>query len=64
MVVGIAAALGATWLLRSLIYGVSTVSPWLIAAASALVAMTGALACLVPALRAARIDPNEALRAD
>ena len=64
VVLGTGAALGATSLLKSMIYGVSTVSPWLLAAASAIVALTAALACLVPALRAARIDPNEALRAD
>lgn len=62
--IGLAAALGATALLRSLIYGVNTINPWLLCAASAIVAATAALACLLPALRAARIDPNEALRAD
>ena len=61
---GLAAALGATALLKSMVYGVSTVSPWLLAAASAVVALTAAMACLIPALRAARIDPNQALRAD
>ncbi|MBE2213073.1 MAG: ABC transporter permease [Opitutaceae bacterium] len=64
VVIGVGAALGATALLKGMIYGVSTVSPWLLAAASLVVAFTAALACLLPALRAARIDPNQALRAD
>jgi predicted permease len=59
---GLLGALFATRLLQSLLFGVSATNP-LIYAANAVILMAVALAaCLIPARRAARIHPAEALR--
>ncbi|AND69778.1 hypothetical protein ATSB10_23240 [Dyella thiooxydans] len=44
--------------------GQSVFDPWSIAAASAVLAATGAVACLLPALRASRVQPMRALRGE
>lgn len=59
---GTVAALGLTRLLSSLIYGVSPTDPATFAAVGALLALVALLACLIPAMRATRIDPAVALR--
>jgi len=51
-------------LLRSLAYGVSVVDAASIAAAVMLLLVVATLANWIPARRAARIDPTEALRGD
>jgi len=62
VVLGLIGALLATQLLKSMLFGVSATNP-LIFAITALILMTVALAaCLIPARRASRIDPMEALR--
>jgi putative ABC transport system permease protein len=50
--------------LTSLLYGVSATDPVTLAAIAGVAAVTALLACLVPALRALRVDPTTALRAD
>lgn len=61
-VMGIVAALMVTQLLRSLLFGVGPRDPWTLAAAAGLLGVTAMLATLIPARRAMRIDPVEALR--
>jgi predicted permease len=62
VVLGLVGALLTTRLLQGMLFGVSATNP-LIFAINALILMAVALAaCLVPARRAARIDPIEALR--
>jgi ABC-type antimicrobial peptide transport system permease subunit len=51
-------------LARSLVYDVSPHDPTLLAVSLAVLAGVGAVAGLVPAWRASRIDPIEAIRAD
>jgi putative ABC transport system permease protein len=51
-------------LVGSLLYDVSATSPSIYAGAAAVVVTVTLLAIYLPALRAARIDPNLALRAD
>ena len=51
-------------LLRSLTYGVSVVDPFSLMIAVAIVVAVASLATWLPARRAARIDPAEALRND
>ena len=57
------AALGAR-LLASLLFGVSPLDPGVYAAAAIVLVLTGTVATMVPALRAMRTDPTEALRAE
>ncbi len=62
VVLGLIGAFLATRLLKSMLFGVSATNP-LIFAVNALILMAVALAaCLLPARRASRIDPMEALR--
>jgi len=60
--VGLAAALATSRLLRSLLYGVGAVDPVSYVGAAAILLAVAALAAWIPARRAARIDPMEALR--
>jgi putative ABC transport system permease protein len=64
LVCGVAAALAATAMLRSWLFGVAPSDPAAFAAAVLLLATTAAAACVVPALRASRVNPAETLRSD
>ena len=61
---GSAAALVASRLLGSLLFGVSPLDPAVFAAAAATVALAAVLAALQPACRAVRVDPATVLRSD
>jgi putative ABC transport system permease protein len=56
----LAAGLGA--LLRTLLYGVTLGAPGIYAAAAAALVLVAMVACVIPAQRAARVDPAVALR--
>jgi len=62
LVIGMGAALCLTRFASSLLYGVSATDPWTLAGVSLLLGLAGLTATLMPALRAARIPPTEALR--
>jgi ABC-type antimicrobial peptide transport system permease subunit len=63
---GVAIALPAAWVLarfvKSQLYGVQPNDPATIVAAMSVLLLVAALAGLIPALRAARVDPIQALR--
>jgi ABC-type antimicrobial peptide transport system permease subunit len=59
---GVSLALGAGRLVRARLYGLSPADPISIAGAIGLMALVIALASLLPAYRAARVDPISALR--
>jgi putative ABC transport system permease protein len=60
--VGLAAAVVVTRLMKSVLFGVSPLDPVSLVAGSLLLIGASFLACYVPARRAARSDPNTALR--
>jgi ABC-type antimicrobial peptide transport system permease subunit len=64
VVMGIPCALAAARLVRSQLYGVGPNDPSTIIGASAIFVLTSLVASLLPALRASKIDPMEALRQD
>ena len=61
---GAIVALAATRLLQSSLYGVTPHDPRVFMSTVALLLLVALVACLVPAWRATRADPMEALRAD
>ncbi|PTY06444.1 permease [Opitutaceae bacterium EW11] len=63
VVIGLGGALALTSTLKSLVYGLESVDPAALAMAVAVIAAATALACWIPARRAAKLDPTEALRA-
>ena len=61
---GLAGAIAVTRLMGSLLFGVEPHDPATLAVVAVTIATVAALACWLPAWRAARLDPNEVLRAD
>jgi putative ABC transport system permease protein len=64
VIVGIAAALPLARLLRALLFGVTASDPVTFLFVSATLVVVAAAACYVPASRALKVDPVEALRVD
>ena len=60
--IGVPAALAAARLISGLLFGVSATDPATISMACVLMIVVAAMAALVPARRAARVDPMVALR--
>ena len=61
---GLVAALFASRILASILYGTSARDPWVLIGSVAALTLIASAASLVPALRAARIDPMRALRTE
>jgi predicted permease len=59
---GVVGALSLSRLMQGLLFGVQPNDPVTLAGVSAVMALVGILACWIPAMRAARIDPAVALR--
>jgi predicted permease len=62
LVVGIGGALSLTRVLRSLLFDVTPTDPITLAAVAGVIALVAAIACAIPAWRAARVDPLIVLR--
>lgn len=62
--VGLMIALLASRVLASFLYGLSARDPWVIVNSVAMLVLVSSAASMIPALRAARIEPMEALRAE
>ena len=62
VIAGIAAAVAVTRVLGRLLYNVAATDPWTYVSVSAVLAGTALLASWIPARRATRVDPIEALR--
>ena len=63
LTIGVVGALLLTRLMHSLLFGVSPNDPATLGGVALVMALVGITACWIPALRAARIDPGIALRA-
>lgn len=64
LVLGLAGAAAAARLIRTLLYDVQPLDPLVYAGVAVVFTLVATLACLAPSMRAARIDPLVALRAD
>jgi putative ABC transport system permease protein len=64
LAIGLAGALGATQAMKGLLFGVEPFDPMTFGAVAAVLASVGAAASLLPAWRAARVDPVRALRGE
>jgi predicted permease len=64
LVAGLALTVAASFLLRSAAYGVDPLSPLLLLTGVLVVGIAVAVACLLPARRATKVDPMEALRCE
>ena len=62
--IGLAAALGLTRLMTSMLFGISAHDPITVASVVSLLAFVAFAACYIPARRATRVDPMVALRND
>jgi predicted permease len=63
-VVGLGAGLLMSNLFRSLLFGVSTYDAWILIGAPSILLVVALIASLLPAMRAARVQPTSALRVD
>jgi ABC-type antimicrobial peptide transport system permease subunit len=64
LAIGIVSAFALGRLIASQLYGVSAHNPALLGGATVLLAAIALLACLLPARRAALVDPVQALRTE
>ena len=64
LALGLAASAEASRLMRDMLYETQPLDPWVFAAVSATLISVAALACIVPAWRASRVDPVQALRTE
>ena len=62
LIIGLILTGAVSFLLRSLVFGISPLSPLSLFVGLITVSCAACLACLVPALKAAKTDPMEALR--
>src|SRR5262249_37320960 len=62
LVLGMGASIGLTRLIRTVLYGTSPLDATVLALVMATLLISSTAACLVPAWRAARINPMHALR--
>lgn len=64
LLIGLGGAAGVTRVLSGMLHGVSPVDPFVFSAVSIVLAGTALVACLLPARRAATLDPIDALRVE
>jgi predicted permease len=64
LALGVAGALALSRLLTTLVYGVNPSDPRVLGAAALVLAAVSVVACLIPAIRATRVDPIDALRSE
>ncbi len=62
--IGVPVAMASARFIRSVLYGVGTVDPVTYVAVSLFLGAVATVACILPALRAARVDPVDAFRSE
>ena len=62
--IGVPLAIAVSLVMASIFMGLGGVDPWVVAAATAVLAASAAVATIIPSRRAARIEPLTALRAE
>jgi ABC-type antimicrobial peptide transport system permease subunit len=62
LAIGLAAAMGATRFVESFLYGTKANDPWTLSLAAGFLALVAAIAGFMPARRASRLEPMNALR--
>jgi ABC-type antimicrobial peptide transport system permease subunit len=62
--IGLLLALGAGQILQGILYGVNAIEPIVLLVAPLILLASSLLASFLPALRATRVDPTVALRAE
>lgn len=60
--IGLAGSAAMGRLVAGLLHGIDPIDPWSMAGAGIVIGLVACAACVVPAVRAARIAPSEALR--
>jgi putative ABC transport system permease protein len=64
LALGSAASAGVTQLIRSMLYDTRPLDPAVYVSVSIALLMVATLACMIPAWRASRLDPMQALRSE
>jgi ABC-type antimicrobial peptide transport system permease subunit len=64
LLIGLVAAAGAAFSIRSILFGIMPLDPVAISMVSGALLVTATIACYIPARRAAGVDPIAALRAE
>jgi predicted permease len=64
LVLGLVASAAVVREIKSMLYQTEPLDPWVFAAVAALLLAVAAMACLLPAWRASRVDPMQALRTE
>jgi ABC-type antimicrobial peptide transport system permease subunit len=64
LVAGLAASVEAVQLMHDLLYEIKPLDPTVYAAVAATLLAVAVFACIIPAWRASRLDPMQALRAE
>ncbi|HVH38909.1 MAG TPA: ABC transporter permease [Gemmatimonadaceae bacterium] len=62
--IGLALAAGISRLLAVILYDVKPLDPFVFGGVTVVLAITGAIACLLPAQRATRVQPSDAIRSE
>jgi ABC-type antimicrobial peptide transport system permease subunit len=62
LVIGVAGGVAAAMLIRSILYGTSPNDPLVFATMVVSLLLTAIAACVLPAIRASKIEPRQALR--